>query len=441
MPSERSQTMPESVVVSAHSLGKRYQIWTHSRPTSLSDKLDHLVGAVRPRRNPERPRREAIWALEDVTFDVRRGEVLGIIGPNGAGKSTLLSILARITEPTTGHAEIHGRVSSLLEVGTGFHPELSGRDNIFLNGAILGMSRREVEEKYDEIVEFSGVRDFIDMPVKRYSSGMFVRLGFAVAAHLDPEILLLDEVLAVGDRAFQEKCLARISEIVHSGRAVIFVSHDVASVARLCDRGLVLNSGRVVFDGAVDEAVAAYLSSTPLGVDANAAVDREGTGELRVDRIAVASAQGDGVVRAESPAEIFVALRGSWTGRTEPLRLQLGIHSTFGGMHVLFSTDYDPSHPLDTPELGDGSVVVCHVDELPLKPGRYTVSATIERAGGEIVDRVGDKGFFTILPSDYFGTGIFAGDTHSAPVLVRHHWEVLPPAGAVVGVEVGEAIG
>src|ERR1022692_2307227 len=211
--------MPEPVVISARGLGKCYRIWTHSRPTSLSDKVDHLFGAVRHPRgggDADRPRREDIWALQDVSIDVRRGEVLGVIGPNGAGKSTLLSILARITEPTTGRAEIRGRVSSLLEVGTGFHPELSGRDNVFLNGAILGMGRREVEEKYDEIVEFSGVRDFIDMPVKRYSSGMYVRLGFAVAAHLDPEILVLDEVLAVGDTAFQQKCLRRIDELTKS---------------------------------------------------------------------------------------------------------------------------------------------------------------------------------------------------------------------------------
>ncbi|MGZ4316950.1 MAG: ABC transporter ATP-binding protein [Gaiellaceae bacterium] len=436
--------MPEPVVVTARELGKRFQIWTHSRPTSLSDRFEHLAGAIRhPRRSdqPDRPRRQAIWALEDVAFDVRRGEVLGIIGPNGAGKSTLLSILARITEPTTGRVEIHGRVSSLLEVGTGFHPELSGRDNIFLNGAILGMSRREVEEKYDEIVEFSGVRDFIDMPVKRYSSGMYVRLGFSVAAHLDPEILLLDEVLAVGDRSFQEKCLARIAEIVHSGRAVIFVSHDVASVARLCHRGLVLNSGRVAFDGAVDQAVAAYLSSTPLGVDEGAKIDREGTGELRIERITVTSANGAGVVKADRPAEIRVDLLGAWPRHGEPIRLQLGIHSTYGGMHVLLSTDYDPSSPLDTAELGEGSAVVCRVDELPLKPGRYTVSATLQRAGGEIVDRVSDKGLFAIIPSDYFGTGVLAGENNAATTLVRHRWDVLSRAEADLGIEVGEAIG
>ncbi|MDP9262528.1 MAG: ABC transporter ATP-binding protein, partial [Actinomycetota bacterium] len=250
--------MPEPVVVSAQDLGKCYRMWTHSRPTTIKDRAEHLF--IR-RRGEERPRREEIWALRDVTFSVRRGEVLGIIGPNGAGKSTLLSILARTTEPTTGEARIEGRVSSLLEVGTGFHPELSGRDNIFLNGAILGMSRREVTAKYDEIVDFSGVADFIDMPVKRYSSGMYVRLAFAVAAHLDPEVLLLDEVLAVGDSAFQQKCLHRIDELTQSGRTVLFVSHTPAAVAQLCHRVVVVNGGRIVFDGDVDQGIQEYLGS------------------------------------------------------------------------------------------------------------------------------------------------------------------------------------
>jgi lipopolysaccharide transport system ATP-binding protein len=206
--------------------------------------------------------RHDVWALRGVSFDVERGEVFGVIGSNGAGKSTLLSILARITEPTAGYAEITGKVSSLLEVGTGFHPELSGRDNVFLNGAILGMSRTETAAKFDEIVEFSGVREFIDMPVKRYSSGMHVRLAFAVAANLDPEILLLDEVLAVGDAEFQAKCHARVRELMESGKTVLFVSHDIRSVAKLCRRAIVLKDGRITFTGPAREAVEHYLQES-----------------------------------------------------------------------------------------------------------------------------------------------------------------------------------
>src|SRR4051812_44160980 len=201
----------DAAPIRVRALGKRFRVSPHPKPTSLSDRVEAIV--TRRRRGAQAEAFEEVWALRDVSFDVGRGEVLGVIGPNGAGKSTLLSILARITEPTEGYAEIAGRVSSILEVGTGFHPELSGRDNVFLNGAILGMSRSEIAAKFEEIVDFSGVRDFIDMPVKRYSSGMYVRLAFAVTAHLDPDVLLLDEVLAVGDRGFQEKCQQRIREL------------------------------------------------------------------------------------------------------------------------------------------------------------------------------------------------------------------------------------
>jgi len=202
-----------------------------------------------------------LWALRDVSFDVRRGEVVGIIGRNGAGKSTLLKVLSRITEPTSGRAEIRGRVGSLLEVGTGFHPELTGRENIYLNGAILGMRRTEIERKFDEIVAFSEVDRFLDTPVKRYSSGMYVRLAFAVAAHLEPEILLVDEVLAVGDSSFQRKCLNKMQDVGQQGRTVFFVSHNMPAVTRLCERAILLDEGRVLHDGPSHQVVGAYLSS------------------------------------------------------------------------------------------------------------------------------------------------------------------------------------
>ena len=204
---------------------------------------------------------DEIWALDDVSFEIEEGEVVGFIGRNGAGKSTLLKILTRITPPTRGTATIRGRVGSILEVGTGFHPELTGRENIYLNGAILGMKRREIRAKYDEIVEFSGVEKFIDTPVKRYSSGMYVRLAFAVAAHLEPEVLLIDEVLAVGDHEFQQRCMGRIEDISESGRTVVFVSHDMQSIARLCDRAYWLDAGRVVAEGPSEGIVAQYLQS------------------------------------------------------------------------------------------------------------------------------------------------------------------------------------
>jgi lipopolysaccharide transport system ATP-binding protein len=438
MPIERSQTMPESVVVSAKGLGKCFQIWTHSEPTSLSDRIDHLFHRGRDGTGP--PRRKEVWALRDASFDVRRGEVLGLLGPNGAGKSTLLSILARITVPTTGEATLRGRVSSLLEVGTGFHPELSGRDNVFLNGAVLGMSRREVAEKFDQIVEFSGVSDFLDMPVKRYSSGMHLRLAFSVAAHLDPEILLLDEVLAVGDRAFQQKCLKRIDELTSKGRTVIFVSHDVGSVARLCRRGILLNEGRITFDGDVDEAVAAYLASSPLGAGETAVAGRAGSGELRIERIDITGPDGDGVVVPDRPVTIRAEIRGSWAGGHEPLRLELGIHGHQSATYAMLSTDYDPSNPLDGTLLDGGAIVTCEIDELPFRPGKYLISATLQRPNGDTIDAAPELSSFAVLPADYFGTGVLAGETHRAPVLVRHRWHVTPSLHSAVDARISEAV-
>ena len=413
-------------VISAHGLGKQYRIWTHAPPQSLSDRVSLAVHRRR-RSGREVPLKRTLWALRNVSFEVDRGEVLGVVGPNGAGKSTLLEILAGITDPTEGRARIHGRVSSLLEVGTGFHPELSGRDNVFLNGAILGMSRRETVTKFDEIVDFSGVRDFIDMPIKRYSTGMSVRLAFAVAAHLDPEILLLDEVLTVGDRAFQEKCVARINEITKSGRTVVFVSHDVSSVARLCNRGVLLNNGSVAYQGDIDETISRYLSSKSLGsAESDENVGHSGSGEIRIEHIKVTADDGTATVRAELPVKIRVVLRArpGWTQRR--LRLQLGVDSMASGRHVLLSTDFDPSLQLEDVGFEGTTVVVCRLQNLPLKPGTYVVGASIEEPGGELLDSVTEQARFAIVPSDFFGTGVMPSEHHIAPTLVRHHWEVYP---------------
>lgn len=247
-----------SVAIVTERLAKQYRIGElQSTYGTLRDSL--TAAARRLGRRDHRAHYEEIWALRDVSLEVREGEVLGVIGPNGAGKSTLLKILTRITTPTSGRAEIRGRVGSLLEVGTGFHPELTGRENVFLNGSVLGMKRREIQGKFDEIVGFSGVEQFIDTPVKRYSSGMSVRLAFAVAAHLEPEILLVDEVLAVGDAEFQRRCLGRMEDLSESGRTVVFVSHQMQAVAQLCDRAILLTGGSVALDGASVEVVAHYL--------------------------------------------------------------------------------------------------------------------------------------------------------------------------------------
>jgi lipopolysaccharide transport system ATP-binding protein len=245
-----------SLAIDVVSISKQYRIGQlHSAIDTLRDHLMHTFTTLRTGRSP----RETIWALDDVSFQVREGDVLGIIGRNGAGKTTLLRILSRITEPTKGYADVTGRVGSLLEVGTGFHPELTGRENVFLNGAILGMRRSEIVRKFDEIVEFAGVEQFLDTPVKRYSSGMFVRLAFSVAAHLEPEILIVDEVLSVGDAEFQKRCLGKMETYGQSGRTVLFVSHSMPTIARLCPRLILLDGGRLVEDGPAEHVIGRYL--------------------------------------------------------------------------------------------------------------------------------------------------------------------------------------
>ncbi len=421
-------------VIRVVDLAKRYRVWAHARPTNLKERI-RLIGATSRARagiGSSIGLRQEVDALRGVTFDVAAGEVLGVIGRNGAGKSTLLSILARITEPTGGFAEVRGHVSSLLEVGTGFHPELSGRDNVRLNGAILGMSRAETARKFDEIVEFSGVGDFIDIPVKRYSTGMQVRLAFAVAAHLDPGILLLDEVLAVGDAEFQARCHARVREIMRSGRSVLFVSHDVNSVARLCARSILLKDGLVEFNGPTDEAIEQYLGGRPqlLGGGHLGEAERTGTGELRFLSLAVAAADGGGPeVVAERPVEFLLALACEKPVSPRQLQLRIEISSPGSGPLVTLSTKFDSATGL-AEEVGHGTVVKCRVDELPLRPGKYFLTLLASR-GSEVLDRVADQIEIVVIPSDYFGTGALPTDAE-APVLVRQSWQVetsLAPSG------------
>ena len=256
--------MSQPVAIRAEGLGKRYQLGVaRHRHNSLRDLLvDKLGSLFRP--SGSQANTKTFWALQDASFEIRKGENVGIIGLNGAGKSTLLKILSRIVEPTSGRATIEGRVGALLEVGTGFHGELTGRENVFLYGSILGMSKQEVERKFDAIVEFSGVRDFIDTPVKRYSSGMYVRLAFAVAANLEPEILLLDEVLAVGDLAFQRKCIEHAKELQRKDATILFVSHNMFSIKTMCERVIYLKQGKIIYDGPTEGGIALYEQDSPL---------------------------------------------------------------------------------------------------------------------------------------------------------------------------------
>jgi len=289
-------------IITVQNLGKRYRLGTAR--AAYSTVREALVTTMRAPwrvlRGNGHSAKQTIWALRDVSLEIAAGEVVGIIGRNGAGKSTLLKILSRITEPTTGRVVLYGRVGSLLEVGTGFHPELTGSENIFLNGSILGMTRREIQNRFDEIVSFAEIEEFLDTPVKRYSSGMYVRLAFAVAAHLQPEVLLVDEVLAVGDAAFQKKCLGKMSEVAKEGRTVLFVSHNMGAIGRLCTRGLLLDKGRLLFSGHVMEAIAQYTEgvsssaaevsfppdeSKKMQVRAARLIDESGNASTELDRV------------------------------------------------------------------------------------------------------------------------------------------------------------
>jgi lipopolysaccharide transport system ATP-binding protein len=350
---------------------------------------------------------EQFWALRDVSFEVKRGEVFGIVGRNGAGKSTLLKILSRITEPDRGRAVVRGRVASLLEVGTGFHAELTGRENIFLNGAILGMTRAEIRKKFDEIVAFAEVERFLDMPVKRYSSGMYVRLAFAVAAHLEPEILIVDEVLAVGDSEFQRKCLGKMHEVsTKDGRTVLFVSHNMAAVESMCGSALLLVGGQSAAQGSTAKVVGEYLrdltriTTLPLGDR----TDRSGSGELRFASISLERAGGIPVSAFQCGADAVLHLVAENRTSRELRRLEmsLGIDNETGQRVALVDTmligaDISGLSP------GPASVRVL-LPKLGLVPGRYrlTVYATVS---GVIVDWIKNAAVFDVEAGDYYGSG------------------------------------
>jgi lipopolysaccharide transport system ATP-binding protein len=364
---------------------------------------------------------ECFWALKDVGFELAEGDAVGIIGRNGAGKSTLLKILSRITAPTTGRVELRGRVSSLLEVGTGFHPELTGRENIFLNGAILGMRKAEIRRKFDEIVAFSGVERFLDTPVKRYSSGMSVRLAFAVAAHLEPEILIVDEVLAVGDAQFQRKCLGKMGDVAKEGRTVLFVSHNMAAVEGLCRNAFQLEEGRVVRTGPSHEVVQAYLASLPMlaGQELEQRSDREGNGRFRFTRsefrVSGMSAQA---LRCGQDAQIIVSYRGAG----EPLRnvsISIPIFTTGGQCMLMLANHLVGVDFEQIPREGRFSV---RIPRLPLSPGQYYLNLYGE-VNGVLADWVKQAVLLTVEGGDFYGTGHLPPKSHGG-FLLPHEWRV-----------------
>lgn len=380
-------------------LAKRYVIGAAPlRNRNLREVLVNTVTA--PARNLRRLRAARggvaendptlVWALRDVSFAVREGEVVGVVGRNGSGKSTLLKVLSRITNPTAGFAAVSGRVGSLLEVGTGFHPELTGRDNVFLNGAILGMSRQETRRRFEEIVEFAGIGAFIDTPVKRYSSGMYVRLAFAVAAHLEPEIMILDEVLAVGDAEFQNKCLTKMDDVARSGRTVLFVSHNLPSIQRLCPRSILLDAGRVVADGPTKDVLNQYLAMGAREAQPGhwielADAKRTGSGVARFAEIRYASGSDAHDLRPYTGGALAFDLTVTARERVAGASIAVSIANQSGTN--LVNADSSTLDRVVTLRPGDGTWRLT-IDHLFLKPGRYVVGLWLGGRTGEALDRI-----------------------------------------------------
>jgi lipopolysaccharide transport system ATP-binding protein len=408
--------MAEDVVIRSEGLGKKYLIGhenSRERYQTLRDAVARNVrlfgrtakDLVSGRQMTGGDELEELWALKNVSFEIKRGEVTGVIGSNGAGKSTLLKILSRITEPTGGRVTIQGRVASLLEVGTGFHPELTGRENTFLNGAILGMTKREIKAKFDEIVAFAEVEKFLDTPVKRYSSGMYVRLAFAVAAHLEPEILIVDEVLAVGDAQFQGKCLGKMQDVSQDGRTVLIVSHNMTMIRSLCSRAIVLSAGSIASDGSVNEGIQQYLSNRDTAVASfllKDRTDRHGDGRLRfTDAYVIGKSGVKNVLYMGETAQIVVTF--STTETVKKCDISIHLENVWTETILRLATR-ETAAPFN--DLSGRGAITCTIPKLQLLPGKYyvLVAASIPPAY-EYLDYISHAAVFEVLEDDVYGSG------------------------------------
>ena len=418
-----------SIILKAENISKQYRLGLVGTG-SLGHDLNRLWHQIRGKEDPylkigavnnrsAKATQDYVWALRDINFEVKRGEVLGIIGKNGAGKSTLLKLLSRVTSPTTGIIKSKGRIASLLEVGTGFHPELTGRENIYLNGAILGMTKAEIASKIDEIIEFSGCEMYIDTPTKRYSSGMTVRLAFAVAAHLEPDILVVDEVLAVGDAEFQRKAIGKMKEISSGGgRTVLFVSHNMASIQNLCSRVILLSNGTIDSIGDVDTIISNYLMLNRRNEDVLFEdLERSGDGAIRIQNYVVRDCKTNSTAEVLSGNDVEIEME--YTSKEETsianCRFSLGFKDEMGTL--MFNC---PSNVLDKNFIiqKKGSLI-CKIPRIPLKEGTYSITLFVEYKG-VIADWVIDGGLLNVVAGDYYKTGILP--VHKKGLLVEFNW-------------------
>jgi lipopolysaccharide transport system ATP-binding protein len=424
-----------SIILKAENISKQYRLGQVGTGT-LSHDLNRWWASLRGKEDPylkvgavndrsAKATEDYVWALRDIDFEVKQGEILGIIGKNGAGKSTLLKILSRVTSPTTGSIKTRGRIASLLEVGTGFHGELSGRENIFMNGAILGMTKNEIKSKLDEIIDFSGCEMYIDTPVKRYSSGMTVRLGFAVAAHLEPEILVVDEVLAVGDAEFQKKAIGKMQDLsIGQGRTVLFVSHNMGSVQSLCTRGILLENGLLTFNGSTEETISKYLIGNKESVsDLSEVKDRLGAGNIIFTKIKL----GNPHIKTEVfklGEKIGFHFDFNINNRlgVNNLRILIGVYNERGEGILRFDSDANATIEFDD-KLKCGKISCIMEDHLTIIPGKYSINIALFN-NGVIEDHLENKVIFDVVNDNYLGGTRTLDNNNLAKVLYKHSWNL-----------------
>jgi lipopolysaccharide transport system ATP-binding protein len=423
----------KNIVIKAENISKQYRLGEVGTGT-LSHDLNRFWYKVRGKDDPyikigetndrsKKGQSDYVWSLRDINFEINQGDAVGIIGRNGAGKSTLLKLLSKVTKPTTGSFKINGRIASLLEVGTGFNPEMTGRENVFLNGAILGMSRSEINRKLDEIIDFSGVERYIDTPVKRYSSGMYVRLAFAVAAHLESEILIVDEVLAVGDAEFQKKCLGKMGDVSKGeGRTVLFVSHNLASVQNLCNRGFLLEKGNLIANDSIVNVLQQYQLSNQ---DSNKNIldfDRKGSGLIRLSEINLISKDNEfekGTFFLGEKFYIKLKLNKIEKRSINNVRIIIGIYNLMDEGYLRFdSKTLNTQYTIEEEE----TFIICDIEEhLNIKPDKYYINVAI-LSNDVLIDHITNVKGFYIDNSDYYKTGRNIDDSHLAKVYYKHKW-------------------